>query len=63
MERLQPLIDKINQYPTWLVILCGTVVASVLLYLLSKTIKWMIYIAIVCVVVGGVAAALYYLLK
>ena len=44
-------------YPPWAVVLVGTVVAALALWVLSKLIKWLLILAIVAVVVAGILLA------
>jgi len=48
-------------YPPWIVVLVGTVVGAAALWLLSKLLKWVLLLAMVAVLVGGLiwAARLY----
>jgi hypothetical protein len=44
-------------WPPWLVILCATVVAAVVLWVLSKILKFALGVLIIVVVIGGIAWA------
>jgi hypothetical protein len=44
-------------YPPWLVVLVGTIVAVVFLWLFGKVMKWAWWLLIILVLVGGIVAA------
>lgn len=43
--------------PPWLVVLIGTLIAVVVLWIFAKLLKWTIWIVIFIVLIGGVLAA------
>ncbi|MCE2862152.1 MAG: hypothetical protein LW690_06850 [Opitutaceae bacterium] len=45
----------LSTYPRWAVILAGTAVAAVALWLLMKVLKWTLWLLIVAVMLGGLA--------
>ena len=44
-------------HPPWLVVLVGAVLAAAALWIFAKLLKWMIWLAIVLVLVGGAITA------
>lgn len=53
---------SLDGYPDWLVLLVGTLVAALAIWLLIKLIKLALWLLLVVVLVGGLAAALWLLL-
>jgi hypothetical protein len=53
----------LSEYPRWAVILAGTAVAAVALWLMMKVLKWTLWLLIVAVVLGGLAWAGWELLR
>ncbi len=49
--------DPFQGHPKWLVLLVGTLLAAVLLWIFGKLMKWTIWVLIVVVVIGGLIAA------
>jgi len=45
----------LSTYPRWAVILAGTAVAAVALWLLMKVLTWTLWLLIVAVMLGGLA--------
>jgi hypothetical protein len=54
-----PLIDSLSGYPQWLVMACLTVVAVVAIWLVAKLLKWSLYLLMVLVLIGGLAASVW----
>lgn len=44
-------------YPPWLVVLAGTLVAALVLWVFAKLMKWALWILIILVLVGGLVMA------
>jgi len=53
----------LSEYPRWAVILAGTAVAAVALWLMMKVLKWTLWLLIVAIVLGGLAWAGWELLR
>lgn len=49
--------DMFHGYPRWLVVLVGSVIAALVLWLFGKLVKWAIWILIIVVLVGGLVVA------
>jgi hypothetical protein len=43
----------LSSYPQWLVVLVGTLVAGLVIWLLIKVLKWTLWILLFCVLIGG----------
>ncbi len=52
-----PADDPFHGYPPWVVVLVGTVVAALLLWMVGKLLRWTIWVLIIVVLVGGVITA------
>ena len=50
-------------WPQWLQVLVGTIVAVVVLWVFAKILKWSLYILIWLVLIGGLAATVWLILK
>ncbi len=59
----QTLIDSVSSYPRWLVIAVATLVAALLVWIVAKLLEWTLWLILVVVVVGGLAWAIWALLK
>jgi len=57
------LLDSLAGYPRWFVAACATVVLAVALWILAKILKWSLYLLIALVVIAGVGATVWLLLK
>ncbi len=55
------LLDSLAAYPRWLVAAGATVALVLVLWILAKLLKVALYVVMVLVLVGGVAATLWYL--
>lgn len=49
----------LSAYPRWLVVLVGTLVAALLVWLLIKVMKWALWLLLIAVLIGGLAWALW----
>ncbi|HWA87650.1 MAG TPA: hypothetical protein VG710_15580 [Opitutus sp.] len=50
-------------WPQWLQMLVGTIVAVVVLWIFAKILKWSLYILIWLVLISGLAATVWFILK
>jgi len=57
MTWLDAALDSFSEYPRWLVVAVGTLVAVVLLWLMAKILKWSLYLLVILVLVSGGAWA------
>ncbi|MDO8544431.1 MAG: hypothetical protein Q7S40_28665 [Opitutaceae bacterium] len=57
LTQAAPAEDPFQGYPPWLVILIGTLVAVLLLWIFGKLLKWTIWVLIALVLVGGLITA------
>jgi len=57
------VFDSLAGYPPWFVALCATIVACVLIWCAAKLLKWSLYLLMALVLVGGVVATGYLVLK
>ena len=53
----------LSGYPQWLVVLVGTLVAVLALWVLMKLLKWTLWILLFCVLIGGLLWTLSLLLS
>ena len=53
----------LSAYPQWLVVLVGTLVAVLVLWILMKVLKWTLWILLFLVLIGGVLWAMWLLLN
>lgn len=51
----------LSAYPRWLVVLVGTLVAALFIWILMKLLKWALWILFFVVLVGGVFWSVYLL--
>jgi len=49
----QTYFIDLSQYPQWLVVLVGTFVAVLVIWLLIKVLKWTLWILLFFVLIGG----------
>ena len=54
-----PLFESLAGYPEWLVAACLTIVAAVAIWVIAKVLKWSLYLLMILVLVGGVAATVW----
>ncbi len=59
----QTYVFDLSAYPRWLVVLAGTFVAVVALWILMKLLKWTLWLLILAVFVGGVGWAAWELMQ
>lgn len=59
----QTYFFDLSAYPQWLVVLVGTLIAVLVIWILMKLLKWTLWILLFCVLVGGVLWALSLLLQ
>lgn len=57
LTRAAPAADPFHGYPPWLVVAVGTVLAVLVLWIFGKLVKWMIWVLIAVVLIGGFIAA------
>jgi hypothetical protein len=43
----------LSQYPQWLLVLVGTLLAVLIIWILMKLLKWTLWILLFCVLIGG----------
>ena len=53
MTWLDAAFDSFSEYPRWLVVAVGTLVAAVLLWLTAKILKWSLYLLVILVLLSG----------
>ena len=51
------MLDSLADYPRWFVVLCGTIVLAVAIWVLMKLLKWTLWLLIFGVVAVGLASA------
>ncbi len=61
MQSLKQLISSAQDYPTWLLFTCGGIVLVAFIYILTKAIKWLLYISLVLLLIAVLVAGAYYL--
>jgi len=61
MDTLRPILDSLGEYPRWFVIACVTLVAAAGLWVLSKVLKWTIYVLVALILLVGGGAVVWYL--
>lgn len=55
--------DVLAAYPEWLLVLAGTLVLAAAIWLFMKVVKWLLYLLLALVLVGGVGWAVWLLLE
>jgi hypothetical protein len=50
------MLDSLAAYPPWLVAACATVVLAVGLWAVIKVVKWVLYLLLALVILGGLGA-------
>ena len=63
MEKLTPLFNSLADYPRWLVVACLAIVVVLAIYLVVKLLKLSLYLLLICVLVGGLGLAAWFLLR
>lgn len=53
----------LSAYPQWLVVLVGTMLAVLAIWIAMKLLKWTLWILLFCVGIGGVLWAMWLLLN
>lgn len=56
MDSLNVMLDSLAAYPPWLVAACATVVLAVGLWAVIKVVKWVLYLLLALVILGGLGA-------
>jgi hypothetical protein len=56
MEMLPTMFDSLAAYPRWFVAACVTVVLAVGIWALIKVVKWVLYLLLALVILGGLVA-------
>jgi hypothetical protein len=51
----------LSAYPRWLVVLVGTLVAALVIWIMMKLLKWTLWLLLFCVLIGGVLWAIWLL--
>lgn len=57
LTRASALSESLQDYPPWLVVVAGALVAAALLWIFGKLVKWTVWVLIIVVLIGGVVAA------
>ena len=63
MDRFTPLFNSLADYPRWLVVACLAIVGVLAIYLVAKLLKWGFYLLLICVLVGGLGLAAWFLIR
>ena len=61
-DEIDKILNVLAGWPRWLVAACATVLVSLLLWVMTKVLKWSLYILIVVVLVAGALMTLKLLL-
>lgn len=56
-ELTRTYVLDLSAYPRWLVILAGTLLAALALWIGMKLLKWTLGLLLICVLIGGVVWA------
>lgn len=62
IEKTKSYLEVVQSWPVWVQILVGSLVLAAGLWIFSKVLKVAVWVAIVVVVLGGIAAAVWYFL-
>lgn len=57
------MTDTFAAYPAWLLVLGGTLVLAVAIWLFIKVVKWLLYLMLALVLIAGVGWAVWLLLE
>ena len=57
------MVELPPNWPPWLVIACGVAAAGILVWILAKTVKWLLWLVLAVAVVACVIAAVRVFLK
>ncbi len=63
MESPSTMTDAFAAYPAWLLVLGGTLVLAVAIWLFIKVVKWLLYLLLALVLLGGVGWVVWLLLQ
>ncbi len=63
MDSPTQLPDALAAYPEWLLVLAATLVLAVGIWLFMKVVKWLLYLVLAIVLVGGVGWAVWLLVQ
>ncbi len=50
------VVESLADYPRWFVVVCVTIVAAVLIWLVMKVLKWTLWLLLITVLLVGGAA-------
>ncbi|HVX58100.1 MAG TPA: hypothetical protein VHA37_10365 [Candidatus Saccharimonadales bacterium] len=56
-EQASASTGPLHGYPPWLIVVIGALVAVLLLWIFGKLVKWMIWVVIFVVLIGGLITA------
>ena len=51
------MLDSLADYPQWLVVACGTIVAAAAIWVLMKLLKWTLWVLLFAVLAIGLGTA------
>jgi hypothetical protein len=57
------MTDAFAAYPAWLLVLGGTLVLAVAIWLFIKVVKWLLYLLLALVLISGVGWVVWLLLE
>ena len=57
------MLDSLGDYPRWFVVACGTIVAAVLIWVVMKILKLVLWVLIASVLIVGLGTATWLLVK
>ncbi len=63
LAKSAPMFDSLADYPRWFVVACATIVLAVVLWIGMKLLKLALWLLIGTVLVVGLGAAIWLLLK
>jgi len=63
LTKTTPMLDSLADYPRWFVVLCGTIVAAVLIWVTMKLLKVALWLLIGTVLIVGLGSAVWLLIK
>ena len=63
LANVSTMLDSLADYPRWLVVACGTIVAAALIWLGIKLLKLALWLLLAAVLVIGLGTAAWLLLK
>ncbi len=63
MDSPTDLPDTLAAYPAWLLVLGGTLVLAAAIWLFMKVVKWLLYLMLALVLIGGVGWAVWLLVQ